>query len=317
MSLRSFAGSGCIAAIFCVYLSVNVSAQPVGDDTGGQPSPSQAQQQPQRDNTPLILDAVKSESERIGRAIESLKDDSDAKAKEDRERRDVIAQETMAFWAAALFWATSVTIILTIVGLLLIFKTMGYSRDAARAAANMVTEGENATKAALLAAQAAGRQAELFEQSFKRSERPYIFFLVHETHGLRNAREDRPFLSYQLVNRGKLPAIIRSVSIGLLDNPTRPLKSTFAAEDKRHFVIEAGGVMIARKLEVVANKRKTYAGEAGANLVIYGLIRYDDPTGARHIDSFCMRGTTDASYFTLEGDDEYNWRKTEYPKPAP
>src|SRR5688572_31362446 len=60
---------------------------------------SQAQQQPKSDNSALVLDAIKREIERIGRATEALKDESDPKQKEEREKRDLVAQEEMAFWA--------------------------------------------------------------------------------------------------------------------------------------------------------------------------------------------------------------------------
>src|SRR5262245_30327879 len=115
--LRNVAVWGCIAAIFCAYLSVNVLAQPVGDDPGSQAGSDQAQQQPKSDNTALILDAIKSEIERIGRATEALKDESDPKKKEEREKRDLVAQEEMARWAKALFWITCASVSLTLVGL--------------------------------------------------------------------------------------------------------------------------------------------------------------------------------------------------------
>jgi hypothetical protein len=310
--LRNVAVWGCIAAIFCASLSVNVLAQPVGDDPGSQPGFAQAQQQAKSDNTPLILDAIKSEIERIRRATEALKDQSDPKQKEERERRDLVAQEEMAFWANALFWTACASVFLTLVGLAMILGALIYTKRASESAAAIVIEGEKATKAALETAAEAKRQAHVFEQSFKRLDRPYVFFEVVETTGLRNEREEHPFLTYQLVNRGKLAAVIRSVSIGLLDSPQFPL-AVPDNKDTRHFVVAAGGGLpMPQKLTVTDRRGKQYAGREGAKLVVYGQIEYDDPTGAHHTDSFCMRGMTDAKHFALEGGDDYNWRKTEY-----
>jgi hypothetical protein len=117
--LRTVTVWGCIAAIFCASLSVNVLAQPLADDPGSPPGSAQAQQ-PKSDNTPQILDAIKSEIERIGRATEALKDESDPKQKEEREKRDLVAQEEMAFWAKTLFWTTCASVVLTLVGLAMI-----------------------------------------------------------------------------------------------------------------------------------------------------------------------------------------------------
>ena len=310
--LRNVAVWGCIAAIFCVSLSVNVLAQPVGDDPASQPGSAQGQPQAKSDNTPLILDAIKSDIERIGRATEALKDESDPKQKEEREKHDLVAQQDMAFWAKALFWSTCASVFLTLVGLAMIFRAWIYTKRASESAVAMVIEGKEATKAALETAAEAKRQADLFEQSFKRLDRPYVFFEVVETTGLRSEREEHPFLTYQLVNRGKLPAVIRSVSIGLLDGPQFPL-TVLANKDTRHFVVAAGdALLMPQKLTVSDRRGKQYAGREGAKLVVYGQIEYDDPTGAHHTDSFCMRGMTDAKHFALEGGDEYNSRKTEY-----
>jgi hypothetical protein len=309
--LRTVTVWGCIAAIFCASLSVNVLAQPLADDPGSPPGSAQAQQ-PKSDNTPQILDAIKSEIERIGRATEALKDESDPKQKEEREKRDLVAQEEMAFWAKTLFWTTCASVFLTLVGLAMILGALIYTKRASESAAAMMIEGEKATNAALETAAEAKRQAHVFEQSFKRLERPYVFFEVVETIGLRNEREEHPFLAYQLVNRGKLPAIIRSVSLGLLDNPQFPLTLP-DNKDTRHFVVASGdGLPMPQKLTVTDRTGKQYAGREGTKLVVYGQIEYNDPTGAHHTDSFCMRGMTDAKHFALEGGDDYNWRKTEY-----
>lgn len=102
----------------CAALCFPLLAQPVGDDASQQSRTDKAQDQPKTDNTPLKLEAVQDELNRIARAIEAQKDDAEAERKENREIRDLDAQERMAGWAERLFWITAVTVFLTFVGII-------------------------------------------------------------------------------------------------------------------------------------------------------------------------------------------------------
>ena len=62
---------------------------------------------------------------------------------------------------------------------------------------------------------------------------------------------------------------------------------------------------------------ENFAGVKATTLVLYGILEYDDPTGARHTDSFVMRGKTGGSAFHIEGGEEYNWHTTTYPQATP
>lgn len=69
-------------------------------------------------------------------------------AAQDREKRDLQAQEEMAFWAEGMFYATFATVILTFIALFAIFRTLHHTRRAADYTEGMLVEAKTTTKAA-------------------------------------------------------------------------------------------------------------------------------------------------------------------------
>lgn len=317
--LHNAAVRGCLIAALCAPVSHAVFAQPVSDDAGGQARAGKAQDQPQPDKTPLVLEAIQNELKGITRAIEAQKDEADAKKKDEREKSDLLAQWEMAHWAKNAVYVAIGALVLTFIGILLIWRTLIHTRDAAIAARDMVTEGKNATTAAIEATKEAKRQADLAEDSFRRLERPYLLIKITETSPLRNQGAVQPYFNYRLVNYGKLPAILRSVSIGLQDRPEFPLQMPEATPDTRYEVIAAGSELINHRQAIVTNSTvgQRFRGDSAEGLILHGIIKYEDSTGAVHTDSVCMRGMKGGTDFTIEGGEEYNWHKTEYPKPKP
>ena len=90
-----------------------------------------------------------------------------------------------------------------------------------------------------------------------------------------------------------------------------------AVGDKRYEVIAPGNETVdAKALTVIgSDARQTFVGADATGLVLHGIIQYEDPTGAFHTDSFCMRGLEGGTAFTIDGGEEYNWHETEYPRP--
>jgi hypothetical protein len=174
-----------------------------------------------------------------------------------------------------------------------------------------------ADKTARISADAANKSADVAEEAFRRLERPYLYVKIAETHGLRAGHPyAQPVIEYRLVNYGKLPAILRSISVGLLNNPPFPLQSTMTVAETRYEVIESNGELLNPRNAVVSGSAggQKFDGGDATNLILYGVLEYDDPTGAHYIDSFCMRGLPGGTAFTVDGGEEYNWHKTEYPK---
>lgn len=89
--------------------------------------------------------------DRIEGAIRDLKAEEDtvaAKAEQDRDQRDLHAQEGMALWAEYMFYATAATVLLTFAALIAIIRTLHHTRRAADYTGDMLIEAANATKAA-------------------------------------------------------------------------------------------------------------------------------------------------------------------------
>jgi hypothetical protein len=67
------------------------------------------------------------------RNLESQPDPEKDKRNEDREKADLKAQEDMAFWAKTMFWATAFSLLISAVGLVLIWRSLKLAREAIHA----------------------------------------------------------------------------------------------------------------------------------------------------------------------------------------
>jgi hypothetical protein len=139
---------------------------------------------------------------------------------EDRAKRDLAAQERMAYWAKWMFWAAFSTVVLTMVGIFLIWRTLIHTRHAAEAARDMVVEGARATAAANTATGEAKRQADLAEESVKRLERPYIY--IFGVHRIETGEGDTNQVVYSVANFGRTPARITILAAGMSIDPKEP-----------------------------------------------------------------------------------------------
>jgi hypothetical protein len=112
------------AAIAGLVLAAN--AQPVSQDTGSKPTTTQ------REGNAAKKPDVASSISRIGDALEAQNATGDPYEKEQNEReiRDLQAQEKSAYWAEAMFWATSVAVILSVIGIGLVWTTFRETQQA-------------------------------------------------------------------------------------------------------------------------------------------------------------------------------------------
>lgn len=97
--------------------------------------------------TPDLLPALSG----IESAIRDLISEEDATNQQEQERRDnrdLAAQEGMALWAEYVFYATAATVLITQIGLLMIWRTLHHTRRAADYAKDMVLEAQKTTIAA-------------------------------------------------------------------------------------------------------------------------------------------------------------------------
>lgn len=121
--------------------------------------PNQLVQQDQKEDTsesesreftsPLV--EIRIGLEHIDAAIRDLGDRQIAERvplRDEYDKRDLEAQESMASWAQAVFWTSLAAVALTLIGVVLISLTLHHTRRAADYAKDMVDEAKNATRAA-------------------------------------------------------------------------------------------------------------------------------------------------------------------------
>lgn len=124
------------------------NAEPIGDDTGSETRTSQAQSEPSDHAQPAADAAVKRGLASVARSLESEKGKPETNNQDQRAERDLAAQEAMAKWAKWMFWAALGSVVLTAIGVGLIWRTLVHTKLAAIAAADAVSEAKSATEAA-------------------------------------------------------------------------------------------------------------------------------------------------------------------------
>jgi hypothetical protein len=302
----------------------------VGKDASGQPSAQKTQEQPKPDNTPLTLEAIQREIARVAGAIEAQKDDEEAKRKEAREISDVEAQEAMARWAENLFLTTLATIILTAVGVFLIWRTLIHTRVAAVAARDMVEKARKTTVAAVQANAEAKRHADLAEQSFARLERPYIYIygvsrFEHDFESATNC------VKYTVANFGKTPATITIMAAGIStfhDGPTDPLIVDYR-DDPGHDIIsrpvlppgdvregirvdtphgvEMSGLIQSASGAIEGWQNLSPKLAAGEYAFVWIRLQYRGPFGDGYMTGACWRYDKQTNRLVQWGDERYNY----------
>ena len=141
-------------AVHTVPLYAQEGAQPAlqGEpkapgQNGSGAAPSTEQPTPEDRSATELLTGI----EGIEAAIRELITEGDKVASEqqrDRDDADLRAQQSMAVWAFWMFIASGLGVLLTGVGVYLIWRTLIYTRDAASHAGEAVVEAKSATKAA-------------------------------------------------------------------------------------------------------------------------------------------------------------------------
>jgi len=125
-------------------------------------------------------------------------------------QRDLAAQNHMAFWAFAMFWPAAGSLLLTAIGVFMIWRTLVYTAVAAQYSKEMAVSATEATKAAR-------QQADIAE----RSQRPYVIPSgVQRVTQVGSNDDAKAAVVYSLGNFGSTPAIIHYVDSTFGSAPT-------------------------------------------------------------------------------------------------
>lgn len=189
---------------------------PINDGCHAQERSTDAHEQPQPKQSPVDLAPLQDAINRVTGAVEALKDNPEAEAENKRAESDLRAQKDMAKWAFWMFVAASWSVALTLIGVILIWRTLVYTKRAAAYSQSMA-DAANET------ADAAKRQAEHSEQAFSRLERPHV--LVSNVSSIKHKvvkQSSRYYVACTLGNYGRTPAIVSEVRYEYAPAPIHP-----------------------------------------------------------------------------------------------
>jgi hypothetical protein len=115
---------GCRFIILAIAGLILVGANPPSQNAGGQTTTTQG------NNSANKEESVASGISRISEALEAQNAQTDPYEKErnEREIRDLEAQENSAYWAESMFWATVAALILSFIGIGLVYTTFHETR---------------------------------------------------------------------------------------------------------------------------------------------------------------------------------------------
>lgn len=140
--LRSYwRAIGIIVALAAVpALAQNIN--PIDEQASSETAPSEASSQPPSDAYPLAASSISDPLQRIASALEAANNEPEPAQETQRANRDLAAQEDMAFWAKLMFFGAAVEVIITGIGVWLVYVTFHATRTQLRIAehANRLAE---------------------------------------------------------------------------------------------------------------------------------------------------------------------------------
>jgi hypothetical protein len=172
---------------------------------------------------------------RIGEALEAqnTKTDPYEKERNEREIRDLQAQENSAYWAEAMFWATFAAIILSVIGIGLVGATFRETQRSSEA-------------------------AEISKDAYIWNERGRISVQAEGTISIAIGEEQ--FIPIEIRNDGRSIVVFERVDFAHVWTPSFPLGKDFEGFDVERRVVGAGseGIFSEIRPENFSNKRSGY-----------------------------------------------------------
>ncbi len=187
-----------------------------------------------------------------------------------------------------------------------------------------IAAAEKAAMGAMIGARAAQKSADVSEKAFSNLERPYIFAF-----GIQRLEADteyaggfEPFVTYNVANYGKTPAIIENVRAGFSisksypDGPTRVdethsllISPILEAGEKREKLLEMFPSGMERTLlrDEDGSVYAIPAMESTEDLFFRIIIDYRGAFTEGHESSFCWRYDKSTAHFVQHGHQDYNY----------
>jgi hypothetical protein len=278
-----------------LLLAAAAHGQPAAGNGGAQPRAQQPQTAIPANPTPSVAPAIESEVERIARALEVANTREESVEEQKRAQSDLQAQQDMAKWAHFMLWVACAEAAITAIGVALVFVTLIYTRKAAAAARDAVTEAQRGTQAAQ---QSVTVTREIGEQQL----RPYVD--ISEAGFIWDHVGPRIIVSCK--NSGQTPATFFEIRFHTqalkFDDPRQ-----FVPPDKDAKLLEwpAVGAMaevtaVLQNDQLQTDAESVRRGDSLIDLYLFGVVRYADIAGAEY--------ETEFAYYT---------RRVRHPPPTP
>lgn len=247
--------------------------------------------QQQGDEKPELNDrsltALQDSIERIAASAESIEAQDNSPDEKQHASRDLDAQEGMWFWAKVAAIAATIAALLTAVGLIMLWRTLHWTRDAALHANTMADEAEKATQAALTAANATVDANEINKISAERRDRAYLSVTPL---GVRSLVGNSNCIGYVLLkNVGATPAYNVSLKV---------MAEIVLEKERKDFLYPPDPKEVARTIqpnsEMSQGSMKPFlpfreVDSADRYIFVWGVAYYDDAFGKRRFTKFCHR----------------------------
>ncbi|HWY62738.1 MAG TPA: hypothetical protein VNW15_12630 [Rhizomicrobium sp.] len=127
-------------AAFGIVLAGGAHTQPIGNNAGSKPSTQESHPKPKPDAPPTIPVSVQNDIHSIASALNAANQKKPSATDEDRAKRYLQSQEDMAKWAGRMFSVGIGEILITLAGVILVWRTLFHTRRTATAAENTVTQ---------------------------------------------------------------------------------------------------------------------------------------------------------------------------------
>jgi hypothetical protein len=253
--------------------------QPIGNDTKGKSSASKIQDKPQTDKSLLTLDTLQNQIKDFTRALVTAIDKPKSADEEERAKRDLKAQEEMAFWAKLMFFAAGVEACLTGIGVFLVWRTLLHTKRAADAAQDAVSEASAATASAA--------------ETAKRQLRAYVFAENVRIHEVKIGHI--PKVTIVVKNTGQTPAydLTGNFGMGFFDFPFVNLPELPTAKELSKIAIgPQASVNHSAALSVPLEKKHIDAlHENRGAIAVTGKINYRDAFNGNQYTAVRLRYT--------------------------
>ncbi len=279
-----------LIAALGIALAATAYAQPIGRDTGGDAPAQEGQPEPRGYPKPVSPPSVQDLLYRIASALEAANAEPETAEETERAQRDLAAQEGMAVWAKAMFWATTAGVFFTMIGIWLVWLNLREARkvttQAVETAAAVIRSADAAAESVVEA-----RKATEAARSMLAAERAYVFVSPHL-----HRKGGKTFACVTVFNLGRTPALIGRCLFHLHQLP--PEQFAYMVDEdgywgSRDMPIESGGNLLIWEREFVLDAPKS------GNL--WGIIEYKDVIGNSYSTRF--------RYWISDGGEMLHWHR--------